>query len=132
MKSFRVGLLVALALLASWQAADAQTKDPSKFSVPVQVQRAIPPAGTYTYRFQFLTPTLVRVTSLDGKRMYGTFTTVPVLRNVPPNRGQVRFQNVGVQPLRLIAWYMTGNSTGNQPLYPKGHKSAPETNIASH
>jgi hypothetical protein len=42
------------------------------------------------------------------------------LRNVPPNRGQVRFQNVGVQPLRLIAWYMTGNSTGNQPLYPKG------------
>jgi hypothetical protein len=130
MKSFRVGLLVALALLASWQAADAQTKDPFKFSVPVQVPRAIPPAGTY--RFQFLTPTLVRVTSLDGKRMYGTFTTVPVLRNVPPNRGQVRFQNVGVQPLRLIAWYMTGNSTGNQPLYPKGHKSAPETNIASH
>ena len=130
MKSFPVGLPVALALLASWQAADAQTKDPSKFSVPVQVQRAIPPEATY--RFQFLTPTLVRVTSLDGKRMYGTFTTVPVLRNVPPNRGQVRFQNVGVQPLRLIAWYMTGNSTGNQPLYPKGHKSAPETNIASH
>jgi hypothetical protein len=129
MKSFRVGLLVALALLASWQAADAQTKDPSKFTMPAQVPRAIPPAGTY--RFQFLTPTLVRVTSLDGKRMYGTFTTVPVLRNVPPNRGQVRFQNVGVQPLRLIAWYMTGNSTGNQPLYPKGHKSAPETNIAS-
>jgi len=129
MKSFRVGLLVALALLASWQAADAQTKDPFKFSVPVQVPRAIPPAGTY--RFQFLTPTLVRVTSLDGKRMYGTFTTVPVLRNVPPNRGQVRFQNVGAQPLRLIAWYMTGNSTGNELLYPKRHKSAPETNIAS-
>jgi len=118
MKSFRVGLLVALALLASWQAADAQTKDPFKFSVPVQVPRAIPPAGTY--RFQFLTPTLVRVTSLDGKRMYGTFTTVPVLRNVPPNLGQVRFKNVGAQPLRLIAWYLTGNSTGNQPLSPSG------------
>jgi hypothetical protein len=150
MKSFCVASLVVIALLGSWPAVDARTKDPSKFyitmtghhtqaagaatdtmrfSVPVQVSRAILPAGTY--RFRFLTPTLVQVTSLDGTRMYGTFTTVPITRNIPPNRGQVKFQNIGAQPLRLIAWYMSGDAAGNQPLYPKVHTSKSETNIAS-
>jgi len=136
MKSFRVASLVVLALVGSWYAVDTRTKDPSKFyitmtghhthaagavtdntmrfSVPVQVSRAILPAGTY--RFRFLTPTLVQVTSLDGTRMYGTFTTVPVTRNIPPNRGQVRFQNIGAQRLRLIV---------------HRSKSVPETDIAS-
>jgi hypothetical protein len=117
MKSYRVASLVVLALVGFWYAVDTRTKDPSKFyitmtghhthaagavtdntlrfSVPLQVPSAILPAGTY--RFRFLTPTLVQVTSLDGTRMYGTFTTVPVTRNIPPNRGQVRFQNVGVK-----------------------------------
>ena len=116
MKSYRIVSLVVLALVGFWYAVDTRTKDPSNFyitmighpthaagaltdntmrlSVPVHVPRAILPAGTY--RFRFLTPTLVQVTSLDGTRMYGTFTTVPVTRNIPPNRGQVRFQNVGI------------------------------------
>src|SRR3977135_3867353 len=107
MKSFRVASLVVLALLETWCAVDAGTKDPSKFyitmtghhthaagaatdnimgfNVPVQIPRAVLPAGTY--RVQFVTPTLVRVTSLDGTRVYGPFRTVPVTRNVPPNRG---------------------------------------------
>jgi hypothetical protein len=65
----------------------------------------------------------VRVTDADRTKVYATFTTAPVSRNVPPNRGQVRFQRLGNdQPLRLIAWYLHGNSTGSQPLYPKVHK----------
>ena len=111
MKSHRIASLVVLALVGFWYAVDTGTKDPStfyitltghhahaagavtdntmRFSAPVHVPRAIRPAGTY--RFRFLTPTLVQVTSLDGTRMYGTFTTVQVTRNIPPNRGQVRF-----------------------------------------
>ena len=113
MKSFRVASLAVLAAIGSWYAVDVSTPDPSKFYItmtghhthaagaatdnimrsraPVQVPRAILPVGTY--RFQFLTPTLVQVTSLDGTRMYGTFTTVPITRNIPPNP----------QPPRLIA-----------------------------
>lgn len=117
MKSFGVASLAILAAIGSWYAVDVSTPNPSSFyiamtghhthaagaatdnimrpSVPVQVPRAILPVGAY--RFQFLTPTLVRVTSLDGTRMYGTFTTVPITRDIPPN-----------QPPRLIASYMSG------------------------
>jgi len=154
MKSLRTASLVALAVFGAWHAADARATDPSKFyvtmtghhvhasgavtdnlitfSVPVQVPHATLPAGTY--RFQFLTPSLVRVTDVNRTKVYATFTTVPVSRNVPPNRGQARFQRLdGDQPLRLIAWYLYGNSTGSQPLYRKVHKPErlPATNTST-
>ena len=142
MKSFRVASLVVIALLGSRYGVEAGAKDPSKFyitmtghdtqvpgaltenimtfNVPVQIPRRILPAGIY--RFQFLTTTLVRVTSLDEKRVYGTFTTVPIVRHMPSDgKGQVRFQLAGAQPMRLIGWFMDGRENGNQPLY-RTHK----------
>jgi hypothetical protein len=94
-----------------------------RFSVPVEIPRAILPAGTYL--FQFVGPSLVRVTDLDRTKVYATFTTVPAARHVPPNRGTVRFQNRGGDsPVRLIAWFLSGNSSGSQPLYPKAQRRA--------
>jgi hypothetical protein len=145
MKALCIASFVALALLASWQVAEAGAKDPSKFyvrmtdhhihgsgavtdnlmrfSVPVEIPRAVLPAGTYL--FEFVTPTLVRVTDLNRTKVYATFTTMSAVRTVPPNRGTVRFQNRGGDsPVRLIAWFLYGNSSGSQPLYPKAQRHA--------
>ena len=144
MKSLRIASLVALALFGAFHVVDAKPKDPSKFYVtmtghprhvsggandqfmkfsePVQIPGAVLPAGTYV--FEFLTPSFVRVISTDRRQVFTTFMTIPVSRNVPPYRGQVRFQELGgAEPLRLLAWYLPGSSAGNQPFYPKAHKS---------
>jgi len=144
MKTIALSLLVAaacagLAPVVSAQSKPAPTKfyvtvkghlaspsggSPSAtltFSEPVQVPKAELPAGSYL--FTMVSPSIVRVSSEDGAKVFATFNTTAATRSRNLTKPQVRFERVAAgAPLRLVGIYLEGSSSGYAPLYEKTHK----------
>lgn len=90
------------------------------FSHDVQVPGTTLAAGTYL--FTLISPTTMRITSEDRKKVYTTFTTMPTSRSQVISHPQIRFERMPDGATRLIGLYPDGASTGYAPLYKKTHK----------
>jgi len=91
------------------------------FSEPVQVPKADLPAGSYL--FTMVSPSIVRVTSEDGRKVFTTFNTTTATRNRDLKHPQVRFERATAgAPLRLIGIYMEGSGSGYAPIYKRVHR----------
>ena len=145
MKSIAFSLLLGAAAFGlAPSAAQAQTAKPAKYYVdvkgniapvtgsmeatltfdkPVQIPKAILPAGTYV--FSLITPTTMRVTDEEGSKVFATFTTMAATRTGPVKRAQLRFEDTGAgNPPRLIGVFADGSTSGYQPLYSKKQREA--------
>jgi hypothetical protein len=97
------------------------------FSTPFALPGVSLPAGTYIFDIAN-TPgivTVVRVSSVDGRRVYLTAMTQLVSR--PSGRlkdQQITFNevNTGMVP-QVRAWYPLGDSNGREFIYPKPRPS---------
>jgi hypothetical protein len=144
MKTIALALMTAAVWIGFGQPAGAQSKTfPSKyyvtvkghlapvtgapeasmtFSHEVQIPGATLPAGTYL--FSLVTPTTMRVTTEDGRKVFATFYTTSVTRTENTNHAQVRFERMPAGGTRLIAVYPDGSSTGFAPMFRKSSKEA--------
>ena len=94
------------------------------FDKPVQIPKAILPAGTYL--FTLITPTTMRVSDEEGSKIFAVFSTMGASR-APTDitRAQLRFETSGAgQPPRLIGVFPDGSMSGYQPLYSKKQREA--------
>jgi len=94
------------------------------FSGPVHLPTVSLPAGTY--RFELANPDtdrrVVRVSSVDGKKIYGLFLSVPDQRINKPDNGEplVLFsESPADAPQAVRAWFYPSESTGYEFVYPK-------------
>jgi hypothetical protein len=92
------------------------------FSAPVTLPGITLPAGTY----KFTRPDceyaegLLRVASVDGTKVYGTFLTIPEQRLSPSSRPEVDFAEMpSGSPEAIKAWFYPGQTTGDELIYPK-------------
>src|SRR5262252_8019353 len=85
------------------------------FDHEVQVPGAALPAGTY--RFTLVPPTAMRVTDEDGTKVYATFETTPIVRELTTSHAHVRFERMPDGATRLVGLYAEGASNGYSPLY---------------
>ena len=144
MKTIAISLVLGALTLGLAPAAGAQTAKPAKYYVdvkghiapvtgsmeatltfdkPVQIPKAVLPAGTYVFRL--ITPTTMRVTDEEGSKVFATFTTMSASRTSETMRAQLRFEDTGAgQPPRLIGVFPDGTTSGYQPLYSKKERQA--------
>ena len=97
------------------------------FDKPVQIPKAILPAGTYL--FTLITPSTMRVTNEDSSHVFAVFNTMGTSRLAERHdrllRAQLRFQDSGDgQPPMLIGVFPEGTLTGYQPIYSKKQREA--------
>ena len=92
------------------------------FSHEVQIPGATLPAGTYL--FSLVSPTAMRVTTADGRKVFATFYTTSVTRTRNVDHAQVRFERMPGGTTRLIAVYPDGSTTGFAPMFRKTSKEA--------
>jgi hypothetical protein len=98
------------------------------FDKPVQIPKAILPAGTYL--FTLITPSTMRVTNEDGTHVFAVFNMMGASRLNERHesallRAQLRFEDTGAgQPPRLIGLFPDGSTSGWAPLYSKKQREA--------
>src|SRR4051812_22822998 len=70
------------------------------FDKPVQIPKAVLPAGTYV--FTMITSSTMRVSTEDGSKVFAVFSTMTASRNTATTtRAQLRFEDTGAgQPPR--------------------------------
>ena len=94
------------------------------FTAPVELPGVTLPAGTY--RFQHVdceaTPAVLRVSSEDGTRAYGMFSTTVEERSTPTMQPEVVFAEAAAgSPQAIKAWFYPGDSIGDGLIYSKKH-----------
>jgi len=94
------------------------------FDKPVQIPKAILPAGTYL--FTLISPSTFRVTNEEGTHVFAVFNTMGASRlSETTTRAQLRFENsASGEPPRLIGLFPEGSTTGFSPLYSKKQREA--------
>jgi hypothetical protein len=126
----RIFIIVSSLLVVAFVAtpvAPAQADECDKltyltFSAPVELPGVTLPAGTY--RFEHLdctaTPAVLRVTSEDGTRAYGMFSTTVEQRSTASTRPEVIFAEMpSGSPEAIKAWFYPGDRTGDGLIYSK-------------
>ena len=87
------------------------------FNGPFQIPGVALPAGTYV--FTFVTPSVVRVSSLDRSQHYGMFATIPVTQVETGDQYEVVLtRTVDGAPQRIAKWFLPYQSAGFEFLYP--------------
>ncbi len=97
------------------------------FSAPVALPGVTLPAGTYRFSRPdcAITDGLLRVSSQDGLKVYGTFLTIPEERQTPTHRPEVVFAEMPAgSPEAIEAWFYSGETIGERLMYPKTEAAA--------
>ena len=108
------------------------------FSAPVALPGVSLPPGTYEFIHPDCSVHLLRVSSKDGKRIYGTFLTVPEDRLTPTGRSEVVLAEMPAgTPEAIKAWFYPDALTGDELIYPRAEapkvaSAAEQTVIATH
>jgi len=92
------------------------------FSQSVALPRVTLPAWRYLFKLvdSNTTRSVVQVSSADGKRQIGFFSTVPVQRNQPPNDPEVRFLEAPAnEPTAIATYWYPGRKLGWEFVYPR-------------
>jgi LPXTG-motif cell wall-anchored protein len=116
--------VATLALLAPGvafaQPADKRTY--FTFSGAVEMPGVALPAGQYEFRLANpdSSRNVIQVSSRDGKKSYGLFTTHPAERQTASEDAEVRFMEAGAgSPPAIRTWWYPGERTGYEFVYPK-------------
>jgi hypothetical protein len=106
------------------------------FSAPVELAGVVLPPGTYQFTHPDceMSERILRVSSVDGKTVYGTFFTVPEQRVTASSRAEVVLAEMPAgSPEAITAWFYPGDSIGDRLLYPNNEAAkilkAPEHKI---
>src|SRR5207247_1550690 len=100
------------------------------FSAPVALPGVTLPAGTYRFSHPDCDQAehILRVSSEDGSKVYGTFLAIPDERATPTSKALVIFgERPAGTPEAVKAWFYPGETIGDQLIYPKhaGHGTGP-------
>ena len=115
------------ALLAFFTAATAFAQQPIDkrtlftFSGPVRMPGVTLAPGQYLFRLADTnTRGVVQVLSSDGKKIFGTFFTIPAMRSAVPDQPEVGFMEAAATaPIPVRTWWYPGETTGFEFIYPK-------------
>jgi hypothetical protein len=116
---------IALAA-AGWLFATPARADASNeltyftFGAPVELPGVALPAGTYMFKKVTNQQQAVEVFSQDGRKIYGTFLTIPESRGTPTDQPTVTFEETPTgTPEAIKAWFYPDRTTGHEFIYPK-------------
>ena len=97
------------------------------FDRPVQVPGAKLFPGAYIFRM--LTPSLIQVTDPTRAKVYTTFFVIPVYRRADDDgQERVKFQQAGDEALRMVAWFIPGQ-TGYEFPYQKPKRPSADRRV---
>lgn len=121
------GLVIGCAaFLPSARASEVNQQTKVTFSQPVEIPGQILPAGAYMFVLtgDTFNPNVVRITSLDGKRVFATVFTVATERAMPADGTTLTFaERPSAQPEALLKWFYPGETTGHEFEYSKPEES---------
>jgi len=118
------GLLAAVLVAAS--AAPARADECNEltyftFSAPFALPGVTLPAGVYRFSHADCGETghILRVSNLDGSKVYGTFLAIADERTTPANKPLVIFrERPAGAPEAIKAWFYPGTTIGDELVYP--------------
>ena len=88
------------------------------FSAPVRLPKMTLREGTYLFRM--ITPSTLRISSVDGAKVYATFATTTATRTKDLSQPLVKFERTsGLLPPVLVAIFAENASVGYQLSAPK-------------
>ena len=90
------------------------------FTGPVSLPDVSLPAGTYLFRLPDLpnAPNIVQVLSEDGKTVYATESTIPIVRaNASDGKTIVFKETPADRPAKIDAWFWLDGTTGSEFIY---------------
>jgi len=119
MSSVLVGAFV-LVVAAPARADECDKLTYLTFSAPVELPGVTLPAGTYQFSHVdcMTTPAVLRVTSEDGSKVYGMFSTIPEQRMTATMRPEVVFAETRAgSPEAIKSWFYPGEQTGDELIY---------------
>jgi hypothetical protein len=97
------------------------------FDRPVQIPGAKLFPGAYIFRM--VTPGLLQVTDPTRAKVYTTFFVIPIYRREDDDGlERVKFQQAGDEPLRMVAWFIPGQ-TGYEFPYQKPKKPSVDRRV---
>jgi hypothetical protein len=97
------------------------------FDRPVQIPGAKLSAGAYI--FNFVMPSLIRVSDDTRARVYSTFFVIPVYRPADDDgRERMKFQQAGDESPRIMEWHIPGR-TGYEFRYEKPKRSSVDRRV---
>jgi len=117
----------AIAGLVAFVVAPAHADEVNKltcltFSGPVELPTVALPAGSYLFKHPdgAIDRHIVQVFSSDGKKVLGTFLTIPEERLEPSDNTVVTFKESPVgTPEAIQAWYYPSETVGDEFVYPR-------------
>jgi len=133
LKMLSGAMLLAVLLSPAVQAqdsAEARRLTILTFSAPVQLPGMTLPAGKYRFEMADINNAAhtVRVLSEDGKKVFGTFSTIPTTtptRDLRDTDTLVMFaERPAGQPQAAKEWYYPQRSIGEEFVYPKAQALA--------
>jgi|SRR5579862_4503510 hypothetical protein len=92
------------------------------FSEPVELPSVALPAGSYLFKHPDGANDrhIVQVMTSDGKKVIGTFLTIPQERLAPSDKTVVTFAEMPVgTPEAVRAWFYPNEKVGDEFVYPK-------------
>lgn len=96
-----------------------------KTDAPIEFPRVVVGPGTYDLHFvdDATGNQVVEIRDSRGKG-YGFFQVRPVSRPQPTDHLQIVLQPESNSPSRVKDWFVAGETTGFEPIYPTGHSGS--------
>jgi hypothetical protein len=129
-----IGVTIALCTAALFgvfspnaQADEWNRKTVVSFDAPVEIPGQVLPAGTYVFSLvnSMADRHIVQIWTGDGMHLIGTVMAVPATRMRPPNDSVFTFEERAADsPLALKTWFCTGDTIGQEFLYPNNYPNS--------
>jgi hypothetical protein len=95
------------------------------FNQPVEIPGQVLATGTYKFVLVdgSLSRSVVRICSVDGKKIYATFDTIATERLAPTGDVTITFaERASSRPEALLNWFYPGSTIGHELVYPKSEE----------
>jgi hypothetical protein len=112
-------LLLGGVFVQSTRASGSSHRELITVNTPIALPGVVLAAGTYSFEIPIeSSPTLVRVTSQDGRRVYLTQFTLDVARSNNDGVPKMTFGEAAAGTARPVkVWYPDGSENGRQFIY---------------
>jgi hypothetical protein len=109
------------------QADEWNKKTVVTFDAPVEIPGQVLPAGTYVFSLANSTVDrhIVQIWTGDGLYLIDTIMALPITRLQPPNSSIFTFEQRSVDsPMALKTWFCSGDTIGQEFLYPNNYSNS--------